>query len=174
MTKLGQTQVSKLIQQQRQRCRQSQYSSLETAHLFVYMQTSCRQASHKHASTSGRGSYDAAIISVHAPQPGPRRGSTSNKHYSPAKYPCSHVLSRISPKFHATARHIRRQRLVSLCCQQQTNGASDSSDKGLVIVIDNYDSFTYNICQVTTLPGVALYARQQALTQQTGCSIWEI
>ena len=35
----------------------------------------------------------------------------------------------------------QRQRLAALC-------AAGSNGKGTVVVIDNYDSFTYNLCQV--------------------------
>ena len=40
----------------------------------------------------------------------------------------------------------QRQRLAALC-------AAGSNGKGPVVVIDNYDSFTYNLCQVWFLCG---------------------
>lgn len=122
--------------------------------LVCYMQTSCRQTSAERASTSGRGWQSDAATLVHAAQ---SRSVHSHKLCKPhwwANRPCSHPSPGASSKFHSTAQQTRRLRPLSFCAQVQ-NGTSDSKHKGLVIVIDNYDSFTYNICQVTTLPKIS-------------------
>lgn len=74
-----------------------------------------------------------------------------------------------------THSHCRQQQVRLLCsAAQHSNG---TSSKGPVIVIDNYDSFTYNLCQV-------YHRRRTASTHSESihhmviimdiCSIWVI
>ena len=125
----------------------SQWQHVWIGHLVCYMQTSCRQTSSERASTSGRGWQSDAPTPVYPTQSRSQHSNKLRKNYSWSQHRCSHALPRTSS---STAQQTRRLRPASFCAREHTSGTSDSSNKGLVVVIDNYDSFTYNICQVTT------------------------
>ncbi|KAL3137703.1 Ankyrin repeat and SOCS box protein 2, variant 3 [Trebouxia sp. C0009 RCD-2024] len=110
------------------------------------MQTSCRQTSSERASTSGRSTairHCGCPTLVHAVY---ARSKHSNKLRKDLLLtdPSSQALRRTSLP-HPTAQ--QGQRHICLRAREQTSSTSDGSNKGPVIVIDNYDSFTYNICQ---------------------------
>lgn len=115
------------------------------------MQISCRQTSSERASTSGRTWQCSSALPARAAQSSiflARHNKRSCQHsFLPNDY-CSLTLHVGS--FQSQTQQ-QRDRLICFCSPQHLNGSNNNSNnaKGPVIVIDNYDSFTYNICQVT-------------------------
>ena len=105
------------------------------------MQTACRQASSAAASTSGRDCQ----TQTHSPvQAGYNRCCLRSRQPLQSSASAQRLLQASRP-----ALVCRRQLKRSLrCLSAHHNGSNNSSNKGPVIVIDNYDSFTYNLCQV--------------------------
>ncbi len=116
--------------------------------LVCYMQTSCRYTSSSGASTSGRDwQLDVAV-------PGHLANAHSTRHHNKCRscriYTAALCGRRTTQQQASCLKHlfcIQRSRQHIACQCSSANGIS-SNDKGPVIVIDNYDSFTYNLCQV--------------------------
>lgn len=143
---------------------------------MCYMQTSCRQTSSESASTSGRSTakrHCGCPITVHAVHPRSKHGLKLRKELSLKEF-CSQASRRTSLKPHATAQ--QRQRHICLCAREHTSSTRNGSNKGPVIVIDNYDSFTYNICQVRDATTRSIHKPQSSLHSPilVGCSTLEI
>ncbi|DBB12625.1 TPA: Ankyrin repeat and SOCS box protein 2 [Trebouxia sp. C0006] len=111
------------------------------------MQTSCRYTSSSGASTSGRDwRPDVGVLSHLANTQSTRHHI---KHRSCRIYTAALGCRQITQEQASCLKHhfgLQRSRQHIACQCSSANGVS-SNGKGPVIVIDNYDSFTYNICQ---------------------------
>jgi len=121
--------------------------------LVCYMQTSCRYTSSSGASTSGRDWRPDVGVLGHLANTHSTRHHI--KHRSCRIYTAALGCRQITQQQASCLKHhfcIQRSRQHIACQCSSANGVS-SNAKGPVIVIDNYDSFTYNLCQVmaTTL-----------------------